>query len=308
MSILTDAMCYCPPRCIDGVADSRTAIAIVNAHVDEVMSHPAYRLGASWAIQHLRTGDPHQAALAIVAHIPAFQSGRVSLAGVERSARGNALLERDRHRPRLSLLPPGAHRISREPPLRGVTAMPTRGMVDPWPLIALLDRDFGPLLVDAGVTPASRQILAPWLGLWLRARLDGRWPEPWESWATSAAGHKLVIARFRKFLVEPLSEAMAELPGQVEVEKLLFGTRGEGRGSRQVTGWVSGRLAGLRPTLGPLVLSYAHLDPDWTRPRIAERTVYKHGASRAEALWPNISQEPADDFLAALGLSIGLTA
>jgi hypothetical protein len=185
--------------------------------------------------------------------------------------------------------------------------MPTSGMVDPWPLIALLDRDFGPLLVDAGVTPASRQILAPWLGLWLRARLDGHWPEPWESWATSAAGHKLVIGRFRKFLAEPFSEARADLPGQAGVEKLLFGTRGEGRGSRQVTGWMSGRLAGQRPSLGPLVLSYADLDPDWTRPRIGERTVYEHGASRAGALWPSISPEPADDFLAALGLAIGLT-
>jgi hypothetical protein len=105
----------------------------------------------------------------------------------------------------------------------------------------------------------------------------------------------------------PLSEATADLPGQVEAEKLLFGTRGEGRGSRQVTGWVSGRLAGQRPSLGPLVLCYADLDPDWTRPRIGERSVYKHGASRAEALWPNLS-ERADDFLAALGLAIGLTA
>jgi hypothetical protein len=181
-------------------------------------------------------------------------------------------------------------------------------MVDPWPLITLLDRDCGPLLVDAGVTLASRQILAPWLGLWLRARLDGRWPEPWDSWATSATGHKLVIARFRKFLVEPLSETMGDLPGQVEVEKLLFGTRGAGRGSRQVIGWVSGRLAGQRPSLGPLVLSYADLDPDWTGPRIAERTVYKHGASRAEALWPTILHRPDEAFLAALGLAIGLTA
>lgn len=186
--------------------------------------------------------------------------------------------------------------------------MPTRGMVDPWPLIALLDRDFGPLLVDAGVTPASRQILGPWLGLWLRARLDGRWPEPWESWATSAAGHKLVIARFRKFLVEPLGETRTGLPGQVEVEKLLFGTRGEGRGSRQVTGWMSGRLAGRRPSLGPLVLCYADLDPDWSGPRIGERSVYAHGASRVETLWPLGWQEPAADFLAALGLAIGLTA
>ena len=239
-------------------------MAIIDVHVDEVMSQVAYRLGASWAIQHLRTGDPHQAALVIVAHIPAFQSGGVSLAEVERSARGNALLERDRRcPPGLRSLPPDAHRTSGEPARRGVTVLPTGGMVDPWPLIALLDRDFGPLLVEAGVTPGSRQILAAWLGLWLRARLDGGWPEPWGGWATSAAGHRLAVARFRKFVVEPLSEAGAHLPGRVEVEKLMFGSRGEGRGSGQVTGWVSGRLAGRHPSLGPLVLSYARLDPAW---------------------------------------------
>jgi len=308
MNLLTEILESPPPNYIGGVTCPRSAMAVLETHLDEVMCHVAYRLGASWAIQHLRTGDPHNAALVIVAHIPAFQAGQVSLAEVERSARGNALLERDRHGAAIRTpLPPGMHRTSRQL-VGGVTTLPTSGMVDPWPLVALLDRDFGPLLIDAGVTPASRQILAPWLGLWLRARLDGRWPEPWASWASSAAGHRLVIARFRKFVVEPLGEAMADVPGQAEVEKVLFGTRGRGRGVRHVTGWVSGRLAGQRPSLGPLVLSYAQLDPDWTGPRLAERTIYEHGATRAGELWPSASQRPPSDFLAALGMAIGLAA
>jgi hypothetical protein len=125
-----------------------------------------------------------------------------------------------------------------------------------------------------------------------------------ESWATTSAGHKLAIARFRKFVVMPLIEARANLPGRAAVEKLLFGSRGRQGG--RVIGWLSGRLAGVQPSFGPLVLTYAKVDPDWTGPRIARRTVYHHGASRAGTLWPTISHQPDDDFLAALGLAIGL--
>lgn len=99
VSIITEILGSHPPTSIAGVTSIRAARSIMGDHLDEVLSHPSFRLGLSWALQHLATGDPYQAALAIVAHIPAYQAGKVALAQVEASARGNALLERDRRHP-----------------------------------------------------------------------------------------------------------------------------------------------------------------------------------------------------------------